>query len=695
MNRACMLFLSILLISAMMAGCANTSNEPNTKVKVRQVEPITPNSQIRPLDVPTEAAPDLKTAAEDLKRKITESWPYLGKVWSGANLSDYHLYLTDGGHTYRISTQTFQEVPLRDVEAVMKMPTREHAGQFYTIHAEGQKGLFLRFSDETLAQMKKEREKGSSNEVSAWFHRATEQTFRIYVQEPKWKQAMKLQTDQTLSYPVMSKPRLYRALLLNHLSLAYIDNTGRSSHLGKAKYWYDQYRQYAAADANSMLFADVVQGSAAYVADMADAYATVGHDAKSEDIRSFLMKKNVTQTLQAAEPITKESEWIGRIAGQLANEKSIPWKDAAIKGVPAVDSLLKSVKYEWEQTPKSVQDQIDQITAARNKELATTLDLFMSDVNTRKRALLVVPGDALQQRYEVNGYFRHKDYNGQLWNQFTGEFQFESGYLGLRLKTIGMQQNPYKQIDAIKNQGIVAIIPVWDEDFTVSDGIMKMKTGLTEGSFKVIVSADQYGRKLYIADEPKKNGQSNNPMKPLAEAKALRDIEGHWAKEEIQSLVDRGILHGYTDGTFKPDGRITRAEFTKTIVDAYQLKPIAGKVFEDTKGHWAKDVIATASGHGIVEGINENQFAPNDPITRQEVAVILVKAAKLSKITFTQPEKQFNDVGDIAFWAKDDVLTLALHGVMGGDETGRLRPLRFTTRGEAASLLDKALNLKK
>ncbi|OME88558.1 MULTISPECIES: S-layer homology domain-containing protein [Paenibacillus] len=66
----------------------------------------------------------------------------------------------------------------------------------------------------------------------------------------------------------------------------------------------------------------------------------------------------------------------------------------------------------------------------------------------------------------------------------------------------------------------------------------------------------------------------------------LTDIHGHWAKENIQQLMSMRAINGYSDGTFKPDYPITRAEFVSILVRALNLKERSGVIFSDTKNHW-------------------------------------------------------------------------------------------------------------
>ena len=86
-------------------------------------------------------------------------------------------------------------------------------------------------------------------------------------------------------------------------------------------------------------------------------------------------------------------------------------------------------------------------------------------------------------------------------------------------------------------------------------------------------------------------------------------------------------------GPLKPDKNITRAEFVTILVKAFALEAKTGHVFADTSLHWAKDSISTAASYGIVNGYNENTFGPDDTITREQMAVMIMKAAQLTPAT--------------------------------------------------------------
>ena len=79
------------------------------------------------------------------------------------------------------------------------------------------------------------------------------------------------------------------------------------------------------------------------------------------------------------------------------------------------------------------------------------------------------------------------------------------------------------------------------------------------------------------------------------------DYKDHWAEESIKGWIEKGFVKGYPDGTFKPEGDITRAEFITIVNRTFELKSEADVFFKDTnKSHWAYDEFRRASKEGSI-----------------------------------------------------------------------------------------------
>ncbi|HBV96168.1 MAG TPA: hypothetical protein DEF36_03880, partial [Desulfotomaculum sp.] len=207
--------------------------------------------------------------------------------------------------------------------------------------------------------------------------------------------------------------------------------------------------------------------------------------------------------------------------------------------------------------------------------------------------------------------------------------------------------------------------------------------GGTVSGNTITVTVDHFTEFAVMAAEKGAKPQEQEPSAPLT------DIAGHWAQTSIEDLVSLGAISGYPDSTFKPDNTITRAEFATVLVKAFQLAPKEGRVFADTANSWAKDYISTAAAYNIVSGYSDSHFGLDDPVTREQMASMVVKASKLSPVN---EETSFTDSADISAWAKEAVATVVKGGIMKGNPDNSFRPGAYATRAEAASVIVNALN---
>ena len=168
----------------------------------------------------------------------------------------------------------------------------------------------------------------------------------------------------------------------------------------------------------------------------------------------------------------------------------------------------------------------------------------------------------------------------------------------------------------------------------------------------------------------------------------LSDIKGHWAEAAIKDFVSKGYVGGYADGTFKPNNNITRAEFVVIVNNYFGLTKSSGKVFNDTKTHWAKTSIDIAVTNGVCNGVTSTEFKPNDPITREQAATMISNYKKLADSNHEEIYK-FSDKSQISPYAKDSVEGVVERGYMSGYSDGTFRPKNKITRAEAVSTLSR------
>ena len=175
-------------------------------------------------------------------------------------------------------------------------------------------------------------------------------------------------------------------------------------------------------------------------------------------------------------------------------------------------------------------------------------------------------------------------------------------------------------------------------------------------------------------------------------ATAFTDLGGvEWAKEAIEFLAECGIVNGKADGIFAPNDNVTRAEFIKMVVTALGVSgDTESMTFTDVpEDAWYLKYVAAAQNNGIVLGDESGAFYPEANITRQDMAVILYRAAKVersrAKLTFTDADK-------ISDYATDAVTYLSANGIINGFEDGSFGPLQNATRAQTAVIIYRLVN---
>ncbi|MEJ8302870.1 glycoside hydrolase family 9 protein [Saccharibacillus sacchari] len=173
---------------------------------------------------------------------------------------------------------------------------------------------------------------------------------------------------------------------------------------------------------------------------------------------------------------------------------------------------------------------------------------------------------------------------------------------------------------------------------------------------------------------------------------AFSDVKGHWAEKALNGLAKLGVFEGYSDGTAKPNGAITRAEFAVLLDRLFDLQanPAKSAAFKDVNGHWGEDSIRTLASLGILNGYNDGSFKPGKSLTRQEAAVILTRVLDLRNAAPTSASAELDDLDRAGSFAADALKQAAKHGVIRG---GTFRPTADATRAETLQMLWNALEL--
>lgn len=200
---------------------------------------------------------------------------------------------------------------------------------------------------------------------------------------------------------------------------------------------------------------------------------------------------------------------------------------------------------------------------------------------------------------------------------------------------------------------------------------------------------------------PPTNGGSNDEStEKLLEVK-FKDIEKHPMKEDIVFLAERGIIEGKTIEKFDPNGGLTRAEFVTLMSRVLDLKPKDEKQlpFKDVKQKsWYYDAVKIAYDYKIVDGTSTTTFSPNQKVTREQMAVIVMRILNEKGLTPKLKDtgkklEMYKDSEKISPWAVVHMSYGVKYGIVEGRDETTMSPGEVANRAEAAQIIKKLYDI--
>lgn len=168
-----------------------------------------------------------------------------------------------------------------------------------------------------------------------------------------------------------------------------------------------------------------------------------------------------------------------------------------------------------------------------------------------------------------------------------------------------------------------------------------------------------------------------------------------WAKDAIIYLAQKGIVNGKSENTFAPDDFVTREEAAKILVLAFAPETEGADIFfEDVKPEdWYYDFVSRAVGAGMVTGYSDKEFGSGDRITRQDMVTMIYRGAVNSGIVLEEGQIGFADEADIAEYAREAVGALAKAEIVSGTDFRNFEPGAYATRAQLAKIVYRLLEL--
>lgn len=236
-----------------------------------------------------------------------------------------------------------------------------------------------------------------------------------------------------------------------------------------------------------------------------------------------------------------------------------------------------------------------------------------------------------------------------------------------------------------------------------------------EVSFNKIASSGATGGGTSLGKEDKEPEEKPVEKEPIEEEKVTEPKEDEPVKEEwvnpfddvktddwyyeyVKYINTRKLMNGITEDKFAPNGTVTRAMFV-TVLYRLENEPSADKAdFADVaQGTYYENAVGWAVQNGIVNGVSETAFAPDNTITREQMATIIQRYMKFKGLDISVAENaditSYQDYENISSYAKDAFLYACSKGIISGTSQTTLAPKASATRAQMAAIFQRCENL--
>ncbi len=209
-------------------------------------------------------------------------------------------------------------------------------------------------------------------------------------------------------------------------------------------------------------------------------------------------------------------------------------------------------------------------------------------------------------------------------------------------------------------------------------------------------TATETGVRTYTCTRCHETKTESIPAVSVDVTQMFTDVTKNWAYPGIQYCVTHGIMGGMGDGTFAPTGTTTRAQIVQILYNLEGTPAVSGTTpFTDLTANWYKPAILWAYQNNVVAGTSPTTFAPDQPVTREQIAVILTQymfhVLKMERTWTPADLSTFPDGANVSGWAKEamqDAVALGLiNGTKAPDGKVYLDPQGSATRQQVATIL--------
>ncbi len=287
------------------------------------------------------------------------------------------------------------------------------------------------------------------------------------------------------------------------------------------------------------------------------------------------------------------------------------------------------------------------------------------------------------------------------WGEIPGILSEYNKYFKLDLTklTSSMEQTVARAMSLMDLSDLNKIISGYDEALKSASSSSSRPTGGGGGGGKgSSVTTSTAVSNVMVPDTTGEKADAIFESDVSEKTVSFSDIEDiDWAKTAIEELAAMGIISGYNETTFGPNDPVTREQFVKILVNAFDVLNLeSSSDFADvSKEEWSYYYISSAVELGIIKGVSDTEFGYGKNITRQEMAVMLVRAMDVLDKSLTQSREliNFKDAPEISKYAVDAIEAIYKSGLMSGVGDECFDPQGIATRAMAAKVIRTAMDM--
>jgi len=197
------------------------------------------------------------------------------------------------------------------------------------------------------------------------------------------------------------------------------------------------------------------------------------------------------------------------------------------------------------------------------------------------------------------------------------------------------------------------------------------------------------------------NSMTNSAYVVVSHAASFKDMAGHWSLAEVYDLGARLVVQGTSGGSYEPNRAVTRAEFATLVLRALGLRASQSDntaAYKDVKKDaWYASAVNAADAYKLIGGYTDGSFKPSGTITRAEASVVLMRAAALTGLSLAPSDAEaqslfsgYTDRDSVPAWARPQIAAALQADLLQG-ANGKLSPSASVTRAQAAVMLHRLL----